>query len=141
MTRDLTANSYAVLALLDALGGGSSYDLKVAARSKLSSFWTLSHATAYEEPLRLERLGYLRSQAENSGRRRRVFELTEGGRAVLREWLQNPVAEPIRLHDEAWLKAFARGDEAGMQERVDACGHLLGIALEAARRGPRAKRE
>jgi DNA-binding PadR family transcriptional regulator len=141
MTRDLTANSYAVLAVLDALGGGSSYDLKGAAQSKLSSFWTLSHATAYEEPLRLERLGYLRSRAEDSGRRRRNFELTQSGRAVLREWLESPAVEPTRLYDEAWLKAFAKGDEAGMQERVDACGHLLGIALEAALRGQRAERK
>src|SRR5215213_1018514 len=118
MSRELTTNSYAVLAVLDALGGGSSYDLKLADQSYLSSFWALSHSTAYEEPPRLEGLGYLKSRAEASGRRKRRFDLTQLGRDALRAWADTPGAEPLRLRDEAWLKAFARRDEAGMQERA-----------------------
>lgn len=103
----LTANSYALLALLDQLGEATSYEIKGAIEKSIANFWPLPHTTAYEEPARLAAAGYLSARQEPGGRRRKVYALTEEGRAALREWAAEPSAAPPQLRDEHLLKAFA----------------------------------
>jgi PadR family transcriptional regulator AphA len=130
----LTTNSYAILALLAKLGEGSSYDLESAAKSDLASIWPLAHTTAYEEPLRLEKLGHLVSQQQASGRHRRVFRLTQSGWEALRRWKDCQEISPPILHDEAWLKAFVLGDSKMMETAAIECCEQTMSAIRAALR-------
>ena len=113
----LTGNSYAVLAVLDKCGGGAtSYELKQALEQSVENFWQVPHTTAYEEPARLAAAGYLTARQERGGRRRRVYTLTDAGRAALAEWIAEPVAAPPVLRDEGVLKVFAGADPAPLDE-------------------------
>ncbi|HVQ59747.1 MAG TPA: helix-turn-helix transcriptional regulator [Solirubrobacterales bacterium] len=105
----LTPNSYAVLALLDQLGEGTSYDIKQAIEISIQNFWPVPHTTAYEEPARLAKGGYLTARQEEGGRRRRVYSLTDAGREALVAWADEPTASPPQLREEAVLKVFAGG--------------------------------
>jgi DNA-binding PadR family transcriptional regulator len=106
----LTTTSYALLALLDHLGEGTSYEIKQALEYSIENFWQVPHTTAYEEPARLAAGGYLSARQEKGGRRRRVYVLTDTGRAALREWAADPAAAPPQLRDEGLLKVFAGAD-------------------------------
>lgn len=103
----LTANSYALLALLDQLGEATSYEIKGAIEKSIANFWPVPHTTAYEEPARLAVGGYLSVRQEPGGRRRKIYALTDQGRAALRDWAAEPIAAPPQLRDEHMLKAFA----------------------------------
>lgn len=115
----LTPNSYALLALLDEFGESTSYDIKQTIEKSIANFWPLPHTTAYEEPARLAAGGYLKVREEQGGRRRKLYSLTEAGRAALRDWAAEPSAAPPQLRDEHMLKAFAGADGAALlEERV-----------------------
>jgi PadR family transcriptional regulator, regulatory protein AphA len=116
----LTGTSYAVLALFDQCGGeATSYDLKQALDASIQNFWPVPHTTAYEEPARLAKAGYLTARQEEGGRRKRVYALTEAGREALGEWAADSSASPPQLKEEAVLKVFA-GAEPGplLESRV-----------------------
>lgn len=116
----LTLTSYALLALLDQLGEASSYDIKQAMDMTIENFWPVPHTTAYEEPARLAKAGYLAVSQEPGGRRRKVYSLTEDGREALREWASEPSAAPPQLRDELVLKIFAGADPQPLvQARIE----------------------
>jgi PadR family transcriptional regulator AphA len=108
----LTQTSYAVLSLFQHLGEATSYDLKHAIERSIENFWQVPHTTAYEEPARLADGGYLAVRQEPSGRRRKLYALTELGREALRAWTEEPVTAPPQLRDETMLKVFAGADPA-----------------------------
>jgi DNA-binding PadR family transcriptional regulator len=112
----LTQTSYAVLALFEQLGDATSYDLKQAIEISIENFWPLPHTTAYDEPARLAEGGYLSVRQEASGRRRKLYALTDAGREVLHAWTAEPTAAPPQLRDEALLKVFAGADPAALME-------------------------
>jgi PadR family transcriptional regulator AphA len=115
----LTANSYALLALLDQLGEVTSYEIKQAIEKSIANFWPVPHTTAYEEPARLAAGGYLSVRQDEGGRRRKLYALTDAGRAALRAWAAEPTAAPPQLRDEHMLKAFAGADGVPLlEERV-----------------------
>jgi PadR family transcriptional regulator, regulatory protein AphA len=106
----LTPTSYALLALLDQLGEATSYDIKQAMDMSIENFWPVPHTTAYEEPARLATGGYLSVSQEPGGRRRKLYSLTDEGRAALRKWATEPTAAPPQVRDELVLKVFAGAD-------------------------------
>jgi PadR family transcriptional regulator, regulatory protein AphA len=106
----LTGTSYALLALLDQFGEGTSYDIKQAMEASIENFWPVPHTTAYEEPARLAAAGYLSARQEPGGRRRRVYSLTDAGREALAAWAAEETVAPPQLRDELMLKIFAGGD-------------------------------
>jgi DNA-binding PadR family transcriptional regulator len=106
----LTTTSYAVLGLLDLLGEASPYDLKQTLVHSIENFWPVPHTTFYDEPARLAKAGYLSESQETGGRRRRVYALTDSGRAALREWADSPDIAPQQMRDEGLLKIFAGAD-------------------------------
>jgi PadR family transcriptional regulator AphA len=110
----LTTTSYALLALLDQLGEATSYDIKQALDKSIENFWPVPHTTAYEEPARLERGGYLSASQEDGGRRRKSYSLTAVGREALAAWAAEPLAAPPQLRDELMLKVFAGADATGL---------------------------
>jgi DNA-binding PadR family transcriptional regulator len=115
-SKRLTPTSYALLALLEHLGEATSYDIKQALERSIENFWQVPHTTAYEEPARLAAGGYLSARQEEGGRRRRVYALTDAGRAALREWVADPTAKPPQLRDEGLLKIFAGADPRPLHE-------------------------
>jgi PadR family transcriptional regulator AphA len=116
----LTGTSYALLALLDRFGELTSYEIKDALETSVENFWPVPHTTAYQEPARLEKGGYLSSRQEKGGRRRRRYALTDAGRKALREWADEPEAAPPQLRDELLLKIFAGADPDPLLEaRLD----------------------
>jgi DNA-binding PadR family transcriptional regulator len=73
----------------------------------IENFWPVPHTTAYAEPARLAKGGYLSVRQEAGGRRRKLYLLTDSGRAALAAWIAEPIAAPPQLRDEAMLKIFA----------------------------------
>ena len=106
----LTPTSYALLALLAQLGEATPYEIKQAMDKSIENFWPVPHTTAYDEPARLAKGGYLTVHQEEGGRRRKTYALTEAGSEALAEWAADPAVAPPQLREEAVLKVFAGGD-------------------------------
>ncbi len=106
----LSGTSYAVLSLIGFLGEATPYDLKQAMAQSIENFWPVPHTTFYAEPTRLAEGGYLSERQEQHGRRRKLYALTDAGRAALDAWLAEPGAAPPELRDEMILKIFAGAD-------------------------------
>jgi PadR family transcriptional regulator AphA len=116
-TMKLSGTSYAVLSLLAAMGPATPYDLKQALEQSIENFWPVPHTTFYAEPERLARGGILTVRQEPRGRRRKLYELTEQGRAALGEWTSSPEVAPPQLRDEGVLKVFAGADPLPIMRR------------------------
>ncbi|WP_219966467.1 PadR family transcriptional regulator [Deinococcus irradiatisoli] len=112
---NLGPSAFIVLGLLSQYGPGTSYDLKQWADLSVGYFWTFARSQLYAEPQRLTRLGLLEERQEQSGRRRRVYQVTPAGRAALQSWLGKPAGFP-ELRDLGLLKLFFA--EQGPPENV-----------------------
>jgi DNA-binding PadR family transcriptional regulator len=108
----LSETSYIVLGLLEHGGSGTPYDLKRAAEVSTNNFWTIPHTQIYTECSRLAGLGLLSEEREQTGRRRRVYSVTEEGREHLGRWRSEPSDDAYELRDAGTLKLFFGGDPA-----------------------------
>jgi DNA-binding PadR family transcriptional regulator len=109
----LTATSYIVLGLLDRLGGGTPYDLKRRVSESIGNFWSVPHSALYAEPERLEAAGYLTSEREERGRRRKRYALTKLGRDALEQWRTSVVEDArVEMRDLSLLKLHLDADPA-----------------------------
>ena len=107
----LTPTSYIVLGLFEILGGGTSYDLKRRVAESVGNFWSVPHSALYAEPERLERAGYLTSEREETGRRRKRYALTEHGREALARWRETPTEDArVEMRDTSLLKLHLGAD-------------------------------
>jgi DNA-binding PadR family transcriptional regulator len=104
-SRDLTPVSYLVLGLV-ACGASTSYELKQRVAGSVGFMWSFPHSALYAEPARLVGLGLLSDEQEEHGRRRRLYTITDQGRAELESWLRQPPTEPPQLRDLGLLKLF-----------------------------------
>jgi PadR family transcriptional regulator AphA len=102
----LTPTSYIVLGLLELGGESTPYGLKQLVAGSVGHFWTLQHAQLYSEPERLAKAGHVTERRERAGRRRRLYSLTDRGRAALDAWRDDPVSERAELREPALLKLF-----------------------------------
>jgi DNA-binding PadR family transcriptional regulator len=101
----MTTTSYALLGLL-ALRPWTTYELAQQVRRSLNWFWPRAERKLYDEPKRLVAAGYATAREEFTGKRKRtVYEITDAGRAALREWLGEPSAPPT-MESEAMVKVF-----------------------------------
>jgi PadR family transcriptional regulator AphA len=131
----LTPFSYAVLVLVGDRGAGPHDLVQMMRRGRV--YWSSSESQWYAEPKRLERLGLLRSRKEPGRTRpRTVYELTDAGRAALREWAVTPVGFP-RIQNEPIVRVLAAdlvGDERVLEGLRALRGELdeLDAALDAA---------
>jgi len=112
--RHLSEASYIVLGLLEQAGPATPYDLKRLATLSTLNFWTVPHTRLYTECARLAQAGLLAEDRERKGRRRRVYRLTDAGRAALGEWRSDPSAREYEFRDVATLKMFFGADPAGL---------------------------
>src|ERR1039457_2821597 len=119
----LTPTSHIVLGLLSMSGQATPYDLKQMAALTVGQFWTLPPSQLYSEPARLARAGYLTENQEPGGRRRKLYSLTDSGRAALKEWLGGLTPEPYVLRDPALLKLFFGANAHDLAESQLATHH------------------
>src|SRR5919107_3118695 len=112
----LSPFSYTVLVLVGERGAGPHDLVQMMRRGRV--YWASSESQWYAEPKRLERLGLLRSRKEpGRTRARTVYELTDAGRAALREWAVTPVGFP-RIQNEAIVRVLAAdivGDDRALE--------------------------
>ncbi len=104
---------FPLLALLES-GRTHGYELKQTFEEMFGEVWPpLNIGQVYTTLQRLEKEGLASSVAEpQAGKRtRKVYEITEDGRAALRRWLAEP-ASGTRLRDEFFLK-FVLAEETG----------------------------
>lgn len=87
-------------------GASTSYDLKRAIGHSVGYFWHFPHAQLYSEPKRLEQLGLLAVNEEDSGRRRKTYTITDEGHRALRSWLAEPTDQHFEMRDVAEIKLF-----------------------------------
>lgn len=104
----LPATSWTVLGLLSFGRDLSGYDLKKWADNSLRFFyWSPAASQIYAELRRLEKVGYATSSvaAQDELRNKRVYSITEEGRAALRAWLA-ATAEPVVLKHPTMLRVW-----------------------------------
>ena len=102
----LTQTSYIVLGLLELAGESTPYALKQLLAGSVGYFWTLQHAQLYSEPARLAEAGYVTEKREKTGRRRKLYSITDRGRRALEEWRTESTSELAELREPALLKLF-----------------------------------
>ena len=103
----LSSTSYLVLGLIGLRGPSTPYELKRAVeRGGIGEFWPFPHTQLYDEPARLADGGLLDEEREEGGRRRRLYRLTDEGRAALNEWIRRPEGGGFQVRDIASLKLF-----------------------------------
>jgi DNA-binding PadR family transcriptional regulator len=105
--KQLSPTSFAILGLLS-IQPFTTYELAQQMDRTLSWFWPRAASMIYEEPKKLAAAGLATSRVTFTGKRRStVYEITDAGRAALRDWLDTP-ASGMRMESEAMIKvAFA----------------------------------
>lgn len=105
----LPATAYALLGLLSFDRELSGYDLKKWADSSLRFFyWAPAMSQIYTELKRLDGLGYVTSRevAQDEQRTKRVYRITDVGRAALTDWVEHDDVEPPMLKHSPLLRVW-----------------------------------
>ncbi len=101
---------------------GHGYELKQTFEEKVGEFWTLNYGQVYTTLERLHKDGLVEwEDVEQTDKPdKKMYRITEAGRAVFDEWRHQPVkAEPRALRDELFLKLlFMDRDQAGAVLRM-----------------------
>ena len=124
----LTPTSFVVLGLIELLGPSTPYDLKRFGQGGLFFIWSVPHTQLYSACSRLSGSGHLAERREATGRRRRVFELTDAGRAALDAWRAEPTIDVLEYRDEGLIKLYF-GAEPGALARAQAELHAQRAAF------------
>jgi DNA-binding PadR family transcriptional regulator len=115
MSSELTPLSYVVLTLVGR-EGAAPHDLVRMARAGQRVHYAGAASKIYEQPKRLERLGYLHSEKRPGRTRDRTYyTLTEKGLAALREWHRQPSRFP-RIQSEVVARVLS--SDLAEDERV-----------------------
>jgi PadR family transcriptional regulator AphA len=128
MSNELTPLSYVVLSLVGR-GGAGPHDLVRMMRTGQGLYYAGAASKIYEQPKRLERLGYLRSEKRPGRTRERThYTLTDQGLEALRDWLARPSSFP-RIQSEVAARVLASDlarDEDAVVESVQALRSEIG---------------
>ena len=122
---------YAVLGALSH-GPKSGYDISRLFEKNAMFFWNESYGQIYPMLHRLHKEGWAELEVEHqdSGPDRKIYSLTDSGRAHLERWLRQP-AQDFSMRDEVALRLDLAADAntaltQGMLEReVDLCRERL----------------
>jgi DNA-binding PadR family transcriptional regulator len=122
----------------------SGYDLAIQLKKHFAPFWPISHTQIYPALAQLEQQGLARYHiVEQHAVRpnKKVYEVTEEGRAALRQWVESPTPLVI-LRDEFFLKAYSLwlADPERMMERFREQAQLHKERLELHEQALQAKR-
>ncbi len=98
---------YAILGLLDQkeLSG---YDITRLFKEEVGNFWSAKHSQIYPELKRLTEEGFIRYETVIQGKKleKKMYSITEEGRAELSKWLTTIDPIPETTKDEFMLKAY-----------------------------------
>ncbi|MGM7643275.1 PadR family transcriptional regulator [Nocardia ignorata] len=131
--RKLSPTSYLVLSLVARTGPCTPFDIKKQVDRSIGFFWSFPHSQIYAEPERLVEEGLLSGYQETTGRRRRIYTITDAGRAELEDWLTTGQDKRTHeLRDSGLLKLYfgslsspddvvevAAGEKQAHQKRLD----------------------
>ena len=102
----LKPSSYLILGMLER-GVQTGYAIKRTVDLSTRFFWAASLAQVYPELAALEKGGYVLSTNEPQGARpRKVYRLTDKGRAAYRKWLRSERTPDFEFRDEGLLRLF-----------------------------------
>jgi DNA-binding PadR family transcriptional regulator len=117
------------------------YELKTEFELRTGTLWQLNTGQVYTTLERLRRDGLVEAAApeevaHSTDERRRAYRLTDGGRAVAREWLDAEAPDGAPPRDELVMKVLlaAHGDPDEALRVIDAHRHTLLARLQAVRR-------
>lgn len=84
------------------------YDIVKQFDTVVGYFWSASHQQVYRDLGKLSDEGLVRFTLEPQDGKpdRKVYELTETGEEVLRDWIESPI-QPRKLHDELLVRLLA----------------------------------
>jgi DNA-binding PadR family transcriptional regulator len=102
----LTTTSFVVLGLVEVCQPATPYELKQAAERSVVNFWSLAHTQLYSECTRLAAEGLLDEQQEQTGRRRKLYRVTQAGADALDAWRDEATEELSEVRDLGTLKLF-----------------------------------
>src|SRR5690349_8264582 len=100
---------------------GAGLDLTRRFDRSIGHFWAATHQQVYRVLARMESDGWVVSTAVAQAGRpgKRVYEVTDAGRAELRRWLGEPLLREVHRSDLAVkLRAATYGDRAALLEQV-----------------------
>ncbi|MFP6807651.1 MAG: PadR family transcriptional regulator [Pseudomonadales bacterium] len=104
--KDIGSSAYVVLGLTMQHEEITPYELKRRITTSVGYFWTYSHPQIYSVTERLTKDGLLTQHQEETGRRRKIYRITQEGEKVFRRWLADPVQPHSELRDLALLKLY-----------------------------------
>lgn len=113
---------YAILGFLN-YGDFSGYDLKKAFDASISHFWPADRTQIYRTLGRLAENKWVESEVveQDEAPDRKVYHLTEAGRAALRDWLATPLpSEKVRLASLIQVFFAAQLDNADILAHFEA---------------------
>lgn len=138
---DLSPTGRVILGMI-ANGQRTGYDIKTLVDKSTRLFWAASYGQIYPELKKLEADGLITGSEPEGARRRTEYDLTERGRAALREWLTSKEPLTYELRNEGLLKFFfgAASRPAAVIEQLElmaaqheaVVAHLRAIEPEAA---------
>src|SRR5262245_4854815 len=102
----------------------SGYDLARRFDKSIGFFWRATHQQIYRELARMEKAGWIASEAAPDGgrTRKRIYQVLDAGKREVERW----VREPSPMHDMR--------DELMVRMRADAVVGPLGLEEEITRR-------
>jgi DNA-binding PadR family transcriptional regulator len=128
-----STTAHALVGLL-AIRSWTAYELAQQMRRALRWAWPRSEANIYGEIKRLVPQGLARSVPErNRGRTRARYQITDDGRAAVKEWLGTDPA-PVQVQFETLLRVFL-ADQAGLDELRNAIAATRRQTVEAIAEG------
>ena len=110
---------HGLLGLLN-YGSMTGYELDKAFKASLSFFWQAKTSQIYRELDAMERGGWLTSERviQNEKPNKRVYTLTEAGKAELQQWLSSPetdLADAMRVRSAFLMRVFFAGETSREQ--------------------------
>ena len=113
---ELSKTAYVILGMLK-LGKRTGYEIKSLVDVSTRFFWAASYGQIYPELARLEELGLIEGEPDQSdGRRRKAYELTAAGEEALHAWLTSDEPLHRELRHEGLLKLFF-SDSLSLEEQ------------------------
>ncbi|MBF8807332.1 MAG: PadR family transcriptional regulator [Enterococcus lacertideformus] len=86
----------------------SGYELNQSFKNEIGEFWQAKHSQIYPELAKMEEFGIIKHEIEITGMKleKKIYRLTEEGKALLGEWIHTPMNDLPVNRDEFVLKLY-----------------------------------
>lgn len=111
---------HGILGLLN-YGNMTGYELDKVFRDSLAFFWTAQTTQIYRELNQMEKNGWVESETviQTDRPNKRIYGITENGRAELIQWLKQPELEQELFIKSAFLMRVFFGGELSLEENIN----------------------